>query len=211
VVVVGTVELGPSFGADGNVVLSETNFRRVMTQRLASNTDLIALRLRPGADVAAVKARLAAVLPQDVLVMTQAELVGWERHYWETGTPIGFIFAFGSLMGLIVGMVIVYQILFSDISIHMREYATLKALGYSQGYLRKVVLGAALILALLGFVPGALLSAALYRMIAGATFLSLQMETPRAVLVFALIFGMCITAGLLAMRKLREANPADMF
>ena len=211
VIVVGTVELGPSFGADGNVVLSETNFRRVMTQRLASNTDLIALRLRAGADVAAVKARLARVLPEDVTVVTQAELVAWERHYWETGTPIGFIFAFGSLMGLIVGMVIVYQILFSDISIHLREYATLKALGYSQGYLRQVVLGAALILALLGFVPGALLSAGLYRMIAGATFLSLQMETPRALLVFVLIFGMCITAGLLAMRKLREANPADMF
>ena len=211
VMVVGTVELGPSFGADGNVVLSETNFRRVMTQRLASNTDLIALRLRPGADVAAVKARLAAVLPGDVLVVTQAELVAWERHYWETGTPIGFIFAFGSLMGLIVGMVIVYQILFSDISVHLREYATLKALGYSQGYLRQVVMGAAVILALLGFVPGTLLSAGLYRMVAGATFLSLQMEAPRALLVFSLIFGMCLVAGLLAMRKLRDANPADMF
>ena len=211
VMVVGTVELGPSFGADGNVVLSETNFRRVMPQRLASNTDLIALRLRPGAEVAAVAASLARVLPGDVVVMTQAGLVAWERHYWESGTPIGFIFAFGSLMGLIVGMVIVYQILFSDISTHLREYATLKALGYSQGYLRRVVLGAALILALLGFVPGSLLSVGLYRMIAGATFLPLQMETARALLVFGLIFGMCITAGLLAMRKLREADPADMF
>ena len=209
--VVGTVELGPSFGADGNVVLSETNFRRVMTQRLASNADLIALRLRPGADVGWVRTRLASVLPADVMVMTQSGLVAWERHYWETGTPIGFIFAFGSLMGLIVGMVIVYQILFSDISIHLREYATLKALGYSQGYLRRVVMGAALILAVLGFVPGTLLSAGLYRLIARATFLSLEMDTSRAVLVFALIFGMCITAGLLAMRKLREANPADMF
>ena len=76
-------------------------------------------------------------------------------------------------MGLIVGMVIVYQILFSDISIHLREYATLKAMGYSQGYLRQVVMGAALILALLGFVPGALLSSALYGMVAGATFLPL--------------------------------------
>ena len=87
----------------------------------------------------------------------------------------------------------------------------LHAPGYSQGYLRQVVLGAALILALLGFVPGTLLSAALYHLIARATFLSLQMETPRAAMVFALIFGMCIAAGLLAMRKLREADPADMF
>jgi putative ABC transport system permease protein len=211
VVVVGTVELGASFGADGNVVLSETNFRRVMTQRLASNTDLIALRLHPGADVAAVAARLASVLPGDVRVVTQAELVAWERRYWEEGTAIGFIFNFGSLMGLIVGMVIVYQILFSDIATHLRQYATLKAMGYSQGYLQRVVMGAALILALLGFVPGMLLSSALYGLVAGATLLPLHMETPRAVLVFALIFAMCITAGLLAMRKLREADPADMF
>ena len=211
VMVVGTVELGPSFGADGNVVLSETNFRRVMGQRLASNADLIALRLRPGADIASVKAQLAAMLPEDVKVVTQPELVAWERHYWEVGTPIGFIFTFGSLMGLIVGMVIVYQILFSDISTHLREYATLKAMGFSQGYLRLVVMGAALILALLGFVPGTLLSWGLYGMVAGATFLPLHMEAPRAVEVFVLIFGMCATAGLLAMRKLREADPADMF
>ncbi len=211
VLVVGTVELGPSFGADGNVVLSETNFRRIITERRASEVDLIALRLRPGSDVAAVRTRLASVLPEDVLVMTQAELVGWERHYWETGTPIGFIFAFGSLMGLIVGMVIVYQILFSDISTHLREYATLKAMGFSQGYLRQVVMGAALILALLGFVPGALLSSVLYGMIAGATFLPLYMNTARAVTVFVLIFTMCAIAGLLAMRKLRDADPADMF
>ena len=37
------------------------------------------------------------------------------------------------------------------------------------------------------------------------------METARAVTVFALIFAMCAVAGLLAMRKLREADPADMF
>ncbi len=211
VLVVGTVELGPSFGADGNVVLSETNFRRVMKDRLASNADLIALRLRPGADVASVKAQLAAVLPEDVQVVTQPELVAWERHYWEVGTPIGFIFAFGSLMGLIVGMVIVYQILFSDISTHLREYATLKAMGFSQGYLRQVVMAAAFILAVLGFLPGLLLSWVLYGVVAGATFLPLHMEAPRAVQVFALIFAMCSAAGLLAMRKLRDADPADMF
>jgi putative ABC transport system permease protein len=211
VTVVGTVELGPSFAADGNVVLSETNFRRVMTRRVASNADLIALRLRPGADVDAVKRQLAAALPGDVLVVTQAELVAWERRYWENGTAIGFIFAFGSIMGLIVGMVIVYQILFTDIATHLREYATLKAMGFSQGYLRRVVMGAALILALLGFLPGTLLSVGLYRLLAGATFLPLYMDPSRAAMVFLLIFGMCASAGLLAMRKLREADPADMF
>ncbi len=207
---VGIVSIGASFGADGNAVMSEVNFRRII-RRDPAMTDLVALRLRPGADVADVQRRLRALLPQDVVVLTYAELVAHERGYWENATPIGFIFAFGSLMGLVVGMVIVYQILFSDIATHLREYATLKAIGYSNFYLAKAVMGAALILALLGFVPGAALSAVLYDVVAQATLLPLGMEWARTFTVFGMIFAMCATAGLLAMRKLRDANPADMF
>ena len=209
--VVGTIELGASFGADGNAVMNELNFRRLIKDRVPSKTDLVALRLRPGSDPQAVKARLTALLPNDVRVVTHAELVQWERDYWQTRTPIGFIFAFGSLMGLVVGMVIVYQILFADIASHLSEYATLKAMGYSAGYLARVVLAAAAILAVAGYVPGVLACVGLYDVVATATRLPMQMELARAVVVFALIFGMCVTAGLLAMRKLRDADPADMF
>jgi len=211
VVVVGLVSLGTSFGADGNAVMTETNFRRIVKERPASKTDLVAIRLKPGADAQAVQARLARLLPPDVMVLTGAELIAWERAYWEKGTPIGFIFSFGSLMGLVVGMVIVYQILFSDIATHLREYATLKAIGYSNHYLRLVVMAAALMLAVLGFVPGFLGSIGLYGLVAKVTLLPLGMAADRAVTVFALIFVMCAVAGLLAMRKLGEADPADMF
>jgi len=209
--VVGLVELGTSFGADGNAVMTETNFRRIVKERQKSKTDLVAIRLVPGADAQAVKARLAGILPPDVVVLTGAELIAWERSYWEKGTAIGFIFGFGSLMGLIVGMVIVYQILFSDIATHLKEYATLKAIGYSNGYLRLVVMAAALILAVLGFVPGFFGSIGLYGMTAKATLLPLGMDAARAVSVFGMIFAMCVLAGLLAMRKLGDADPADMF
>jgi putative ABC transport system permease protein len=207
---VGLVEIGPSFGADGNVVLSETNFRRVFERRV-SNTDLVALKLRDGADARAVQERLRTLLPGDVVVLTHAELVAHERSYWENGTPIGFIFVFGSLMGLVVGMVIVYQILFSDIASHLSEYATLKAMGYSNGYLSRVVMSEAFILAIIGFIPGLILSTWLYNWVGGATFLPLTMYPERGLTVFAMIFTMCALAGLLAMRKLRDANPADMF
>jgi putative ABC transport system permease protein len=209
--IVGLVSLGTSFGADGNAVMTETNFRRIVKERKANRTDLVAIRLKPGADAQVVKRRLAAILPADVMVLTGAELIAWERAYWEKGTPIGFIFSFGSMMGLVVGMVIVYQILFSDIATHLREYATLKAIGYSNHYLRLVVMGAALMLAVLGFVPGFLGSIGLYEVVAKATLLPLGMAADRAVAVFAMIFAMCAVAGLLAMRKLGEADPADMF
>jgi putative ABC transport system permease protein len=209
--IVGIVALGASFGADGNAVTNEVNFRRLVKERKASNTDLVALRLHPGADPLVVQARLTALLPPDVTVLTHAQLVQWERNYWENTTPIGFIFAFGSLMGLIVGMVIVYQILFADIASHLPEYATLKAMGYSGGYLSRMVLAAAAILALLGFVPGILASSGLYDLVAKATLLPLRMDATRGLIVFGLIFAMCAIAGLLAMRKLRDADPADMF
>jgi putative ABC transport system permease protein len=209
--VVGLVDIGPSFGADGNVVMSEVNFRRVVKDRGLTTVDLVAIRLTPGADRDAAIERLRTVLPPDVMVLSQPQLVAHERAYWENATPIGFIFAFGTLMGLIVGMVIVYQILFSDIASHLKEYATLKAMGYSNFYLGRTVLSAALLLALLGFVPGLVLSTVLYDVVGKATFLPLSMDLARAVGVFALIFSMCAAAGLLAMRKLRDANPADMF
>lgn len=209
--VVGVVEIGASFGADGNVIMSETNFRRLMPDRPFSNADLVAIRLQPGADPAAVRDRLSALLPPDVAVVTQPELVAWELRYWETATPIGFIFTFGSLMGLIVGMVIVYQILFSDVAGHLREYATLKAIGYTNAYLGRVVLAAALLLAILGFIPGAIAAGLLYEVVGRATFLPLAMEWGRSLMIFGMIFGMCGLAGLLAMRKLRDADPADMF
>jgi putative ABC transport system permease protein len=108
-------------------------------------------------------------------------------------------------------MVIVYQILFSDIASHLKEYATLKAMGYSDGYLGRAVLGAAMILAVLGFVPGFAASLFLYDVVGKGTFLPIAMDVERAVGVFLMIFTMCAVAGLLAMRKLRDANPADMF
>jgi putative ABC transport system permease protein len=209
--VVGLIEIGPSFGADGNVVLSEVNFRRLVKERQVAAVDLVAIRLKPGSDLLATQARLRALLPPDVMVLTQAELRAHERRYWEEATPIGFIFAFGSLMGLVVGMVIVYQILFSDIASHLKEYATLKAMGYSGFYLARVVLGAALILAVAGFVPGVILSYLLYDVVGSATFLPLRLDLPLGASVFAMIFTMCAVAGLLAVRKLRDANPADMF
>lgn len=209
--VVGLIEIGPSFGADGNLVLSDVNFRRVVKERQVAAVDLVAIRLQPGSDIAAVQRELTRILPADVMVLTQAQLNAHERKYWEETTPIGFIFAFGSLMGLVVGMVIVYQILFSDIAGHLKEYATLKAMGYSNGYLGRVVLGAALILAVGGFIPGLVISTFLYDLVGSSTFLPLAMDLPRATAVFAMIFAMCAIAGLLAMRKLRDANPADMF
>ena len=211
VTVVGTVKLGPSFDADGNVVMSQTTFRRLVPGNPEGDVALVALRLKDGADVVQVRKRLEALLPADVQVFTHPELMQREKRYWDKATPIGVIFAFGSLMGLMVGMVIVYQILFTDVSSHLRGYATLKALGFSHHYLQIVVIGEACILACLGYMPGLVVSGVLYRFVGRAAHMPLELTSIRCGVVFSMIVAMCVSAGLLAVRKLREADPAGVF
>lgn len=209
--VVGTVRLGASFGADGNVVMNEATFRRIVPGMQPSDTSVVALQLKPGADPLSVRSELKKLLPQDVDILTRSQLIQREREYWDATTPIGVIFLFCTVMALTVGMVIVYQILFTDVANHLREYATLKAIGFSNRYLAQVVIGEALILGCLGFLPGAFACVLLYRVAGNAAYLTLTLTGERCVSVFLMIVGMCIMAGLLALRKLRQANPAEIF
>jgi len=209
--VIGTIKMGISFASDGNAITSSQNFMRIVPERNLDQIDLGIIRLSPGSDVKKVQHDLQALVNEDMTVFTYTELVDYEKHYWQERAPIGFIFGFGMVMGLVVGMVIVYQILFTDITNHLSEYATLKAMGYTNRYLNYVVLSAALILAVIGFVPGVFLSAGLYHLSESVTFIPMPLPFSKIMLVFSLILVMCVAAGLMAMGKLKSANPADMF
>jgi putative ABC transport system permease protein len=209
--VVGLYELGTSFGIDGSLVTSDLNFRRIFAGREAGRIDLGLIRLASGADPIAVRDAIAAAIPRDVEVLTRDAFIAKEIAYWSTATPIGYVFAFGAAVGILVGAIIVYQILFTDVSDHLREYATLKAMGYRDRYLFGIVLQEALLLALLGFVPGAAVAALLYRVAGDATKLPMQMELGRSALVLALTIAMCCIAGAVALRKVRSVDPAEVF
>jgi putative ABC transport system permease protein len=209
--VVGLFRLGTSFGIDGSLVTSDLNFRRLFPDRPPGLIDLGLIHLRAGADPEAVRRRLVAGLEPDVRIFTRRGFVAREVTYWGSTTPIGYVFGFGALMGLIVGGVIVYQILFADVSEHLAEYATLKAMGYTNRALAGLVLQEAGLLAVLGFAPGLAIGLVLYRVTAEATRLPLEMSFGRASLVFLLTLGMCAVAGLVALRKVRAADPAEIF
>jgi putative ABC transport system permease protein len=146
-----------------------------------------------------------------VVVLTRDELMGREKTYWATHTPIGFVFRLGLFMGLIVGSVVVYQILYNDVTQHLDEYATLKAMGYPDRFLFQIVLQESLILSMLGFIPGVVLSQAVYSIAHWATLLPLQLDPTRVAVVYVLNLVMCIFSGLLATRRLRRADPAEIF
>ncbi len=209
--VAGLFHMGTSFGIDGSVFTSVDNWLRLFPDRSRDDIQLGLIRLSQGADAAMVRDRLAAALPEDVLVMTKAEFVARERAYWNSATPIGYIFAFGAIMGFVVGAIIVYQILFADVSEHLGEYATLRAIGYPNRFVAGIVMQEAALLGVLGYIPGALLVTWLYGKAAAATSLPIYMTGSRAILVLLLTLVMCAVAGLLATRKVRRLDPAEVF
>ncbi len=206
--------LGASFGADGNIITSDLNFLRIFERRNNGLIDVGSVKLKPGADLnqtlAAMKTQLQDVT-NDVHVFSKAEFMDFERNYWRSSTAIGFIFTLGTAIGFLVGTIIVYQILYTDITDHMPEYATLKAMGYKNLYLLNIVFQEALILAVLGYIPGLILSMGLYTLTRNATALPIAMTVDRAVLVLILAVIMCVISGALAVRKVQQADPADIF
>jgi len=241
VTVGGLFKLGASFGADGNLITSDLNFFRIFSRkpglidvgliRLAPGADanqvyldllqgLQRLDLKPGDitdlnDCAGLRKKELARNPTepkgDVIVLSKQCFIDFEQEYWKSSTAIGFIFGLGTAIGFVVGTVIVYQILYTDVADHLAEYATLKAMGYRNGYLLSVVFQEALILAALGYIPGFLLAVILYNLTRNATALPIAMNLERAMLVFCLAVIMCVISGAIAVRKVQDADPADIF
>lgn len=209
--VAGLFRVGASFANSGHVITSDVSFLRMMPGRSTGNVDLGLISLKPGSDVIGARTELSAMLPGDVAVLTKAGFLERERNYWSRNLPIGFIFRASLVMSLIVGAVVVYQILYSGVSEHLAEYATLKAIGYSDRRLFWVVLQEALILSILGFIPGLLLGLGVYAIVRAVTVIPIQMTLPRIMAAYPLTAAMCAAAGALAMRRLRSANPADIF
>ncbi|HEY9910248.1 MAG TPA: ABC transporter permease DevC [Thermosynechococcaceae cyanobacterium] len=214
ITVAGLFKMGASFGADGNIVTSDLNFFRIFDRRKAGLIDVGLIRLKPGTDVQSVMNLLRKDIQEpnsDVKVMSKQEFIEFEQNYWKSSTAIGFIFTLGAAIGFVVGTVIVYQILYTDVTDHLAEYATLKAMGYRNSYLLSVVFQEALILSIMGYVPGFLLALGLYNLTLKATSLPIAMTTDRAITVLCLAIVMCTISGAIAVRKVQDADPADIF
>jgi len=208
--VVGLFSMGSTVFEKGNVVMSDWNYAAWNGADSLKNVTIGVLTLEPGADIATVQANLRATLPPEVGVFTRAEFIARERQYNET-EPNGIILKFGTIVGFVVGIIIVYQVLYADINDHLSEYATLKAMGYADRTLLFVILQEAVILAVLGFIPGFVASLGIYQLLTVLTRIPLTMRATVAVQVFILTLIMCAVSGTIASSKLRSADPADVF
>jgi putative ABC transport system permease protein len=207
----GLFEVGASFQDDGALITSEQNFMRLFPRKQPGTVSLGVINLAANQDAEAIKTDLNAYLPEDVQAYTYQEYIDAELDYIQNSTAIGFVFTLGTAMGFIVGIVIVYQVLSTDVNDHLAEYATFKAMGYRNVYLLSVVFEEALILSIIGFIPSLAIAVGLYRLTAIATSLPIFLPLSRAITVLILTILMCGISGAIATRKLQSADPADIF
>jgi len=211
VTVVGLFKLGTSFGADGNLITSHLNFLRIFSQRQKGLIEIGLIKLKPGTNIKSLVTQIEQFLPADVKVLSKKEFIKFEQAYWQSSTAIGFVFNLSVGMAIIVGIVVVYQILYTNVTDYLPEYATLKAMGYTQNYLLSLVFQEAIILAVLGYVQGLIIALFSYKISRDSTSLPVEMTNMRAVVVLILTGLMCCIAGAIAVRKLKDADPADIF
>ena len=209
--IIDTFSLGSTFAADANLIVGENTFYFLFPEKNPNKIEMGLIQLKPGSDPLAVQRALQPLMSKDVKVLTRAELSNLELTYWKRNSSVGFIFSLGVLVGFVVGSIIVYQILFGDVMNSLPQYATLKAMGYTDRYVISVVIQQSAILAFVGFIPGVLTSMGLYWLLATVTKLSVFMTTTRALQVLLLTFVMCVGSGALATRKLVQLDPADVF
>jgi putative ABC transport system permease protein len=215
--IVGEVDLGSDFGADGSLIMSEDSFIELLRRPYSlgdprAEVEIGLVRLDAGADRSAVLLKVRNAFPEgDLDVLTIDELMERERRFWLDKTPIGFVFGLGLGLSLVIGTVICYQILSSDVADHFAEYATLKAIGYRNRYLSFVVLQQALLVAVAGFLPAVGISWVIYRYLGYLTSLPMWMTPGRVGFVLGLTVLMCAASGLLALRKVQQVDPAEVF
>ena len=209
--IIGTYQLGTGFAGLGAAVTSDQNFLRLFPGRNLGEISLGLLRLKTGADPQAVARRLRDVLPADVQVMTRAELAAYEKRHWMLETSTGLIFGFGAVVAFIVGMAIVNQILSTQILRQLPQYATLKAIGYTEGALLSIVVSLAILMAMIGFVPSLVLATVINAALRRVTLLPLDMTADLILTVLALALVMAGISALASARVLRRADPVELF
>ncbi|MEM7775124.1 MAG: ABC transporter permease DevC [Pseudomonadota bacterium] len=208
----GLFTVGAGFDADGYLIVSDQTFLRLFSSRISGAPNYIFVKTKPNVSPAALVVRLQAQLPGiDSVVRTREQAATADQSYQLTERPIGVVFGFGVAIGIMVGIIIVYQVLSTDVADHLSEYATFKAIGYRQTFFLSIVFEEAIILALLGFVPGIAISIGLYAGASIATGLPIEMDATRPFLVLIGTILMCVISGAIATRRLAAADPAELF
>lgn len=227
--IVGLFRLGTGMASNGACLTSPEGYVRACPWQTIDEINFGLLKLDDPASADQVKSHLqqmfgiptgsengdslsaASMTNVDVEILTRDEVNAVEEYRWVVDTPLGQIFTMGVWVAMFVGVAIVYQVLSTDIANMMGEYATLKAMGYSNRYLTRVVLQQSVMLAIVGYIPSLAIATFLYWFVEEQSGMPMFM-TPRIIVtVLLLAIAICVISGMAALRKLYQADPADLF
>ena len=207
----GLYRIGTGFVGLGVAMTSDLNFVRLFPNRDLNDVNLGLVTIKPAADPQLVAKQLNDILPADAQVLTRDELLAHESAHWVTRTSTGLIFGFGVVVAVTVGLVILYQTLSAQITRQLPQFATLKAMGYTDRNLGGILVTLAVILSSISYLPALLLALVIYALVRRLTLLPIEMTSTRMLSVLALAWGMSALSALLAARVLRRADPVDLF
>jgi len=208
--IAGSFALGPDFVSDGTVMMNDRTFAGLL-HGAAPGVDVGVIKVQPGEDATVVQRALRQALPATIAVFTKPELIESERKFQAAVSSAGPIFAMGTIVGFVVGMLISYQVTYTDLADQLPQYATLKAIGYRTGYLLRVVLEQAAFNALAGWIPAFLVSILLYRIIGQVALLPMHMTATIMLVSLGLTLGMCLISAAIAVGRVIRADPAEVF
>lgn len=209
--VAGEFEWGAGFVANGLAVSSRPTFARLVPDQDVEQVQLGLVRLEPGADADRVVRDLRARLPADVAVWRRSEVEAADRRFFLSERPIGIMFTSGVLLALTVGGIIIFQILASEVTSRRSEFATLQALGYSQSQVYGLVLTQGFLYTLAAFLPSAALAWLLFDVTREMARLPMRLDLPLLAAVLGASLLMSLSGALVASRKVRQADPAELF
>jgi putative ABC transport system permease protein len=209
--IVGQYTIGTGFAAIGDLIATDLTFSRIFDGQTLERVSVGLVQASSGSDVRAIAAGIRARLPADVRTLTRAEMFELEENFWLRTTSIGLIFGLGTAVAFAVGFLILYQVLSADIARRLSEYATLKAIGYDDRAVATIVVLQGFAISCASYAPALLLSLWIYRVTRSAAHLPMGMTAGRVAGVLFLTLAMSSASGWLALRKLRAANPADLF
>lgn len=215
----GVFNLGTGLAANGAAIASQQGFARIIPWDSGRYTSIGLLDVESDSDIDQVVAELKTRFqvgdnesPSTAVdVMSRAEAMERERSRWLFQTPIGLIFQLGVAISLLVGAAIVYMVLATDVANRLPEYATLLAMGYSRKYLASIVMTQAVTLCVCGFIAAWGSAELLYRLTSNLSGIPVAMNVERVVSVLVMGLVMSCCSGLLALRKLWKAEPANLF
>jgi putative ABC transport system permease protein len=207
----GQYVLGTGFLGLGATVTSDLNFIRIFPNHSLDDVSLGLITLKPGSDPDKVAGQLRRLLPADARVFTRAEIGAYEQAFWRTRTSTGLVFGFGVIVSVVVGMVILYQALTTQVTRQLPQYATLKAMGFSDAYLRRIVVAVALMTAGIPFFPAWAAAIMTYEKVRALARLPIEMTGTRVLIVLIITVAMSAVTALIAVGKVRRADPADLF